>query len=276
MTATQTGTSTGTTPGIADAAATTPAQARARYRDGLVASTSGWASGYTQANLVVLPADWAYDMLLFGLRNPKPVPLLDVTDAGATNTVLAPDCDLRTDLPRYRVWRDGELVHEPTDVTDLWSEDLVTFLIGCSFSFENALLDAGVPVRNIEQGRNVSMYRTTMMCRPAGRLSGPLVVSMRPIPAGQVSTAVQVTARMPEVHGAPVHVGSPSSVGIDDLGEPDYGQAVEFHDGDVPVFWACGVTPQAALMASAPPFAITHAPGHMFITDVSDSRYRLP
>jgi len=276
MTATQTGTSTGTTPGIADAAATTPAQARALYRDGLVASTSGWASGYTQANLVVLPADWAYDMLLFGLRNPKPVPLLDVTDAGATDTVLAPDCDLRTDLPRYRVWRDGELVDEPTDVTDLWSEDLVTFLIGCSFSFENALLDAGVPVRNIEQGRNVSMYRTTTMCRPAGRLSGPLVVSMRPIPADQVPTAVQVTARMPEVHGAPVHVGSPSSLGIDDLGEPDYGQAVEFHDGDVPVFWACGVTPQAALMASAPPFAITHAPGHMFVTDVPDSRYRLP
>jgi len=276
MTATQTGTSTGTTPGIADAAATTPAQARALYRDGLVASTSGWASGYTQANLVVLPADWAYDMLLFGLRNPKPVPLLDVTDAGATDTVLAPECDLRTDLPRYRVWRDGELVDEPTDVTDLWSEDLVTFLIGCSFSFENALLDAGVPVRNIEQGRNVSMYRTTTMCRPAGRLSGPLVVSMRPIPADQVPTAVQVTARMPEVHGAPVHVGSPSSLGIGDLGEPHYGQAVEFHDGDVPVFWACGVTPQAALMASAPPFAITHAPGHMFVTDVPDSRYRLP
>src|SRR5215213_1008464 len=230
-----------------EAARATPAQARQRYREGLVAPTTGWAAGFTQANMVMLPQDWAWDMLLFGQRNPQPVPLLDVTDPGSVRTVLAADADLRTDLPRYRVWRDGELADEPTEVTDLWTDDLVAFLIGCSFSFETALLDAGVPVRNIEQGRNVSMYRTNRACRPAGRLSGPLVVSMRPVPAEHVVTAVQVTGRMPQVHGAPVHVGVPEALGIADLGAPDFGDPVEFADGDVPVFWACGVTPQAAL-----------------------------
>jgi uncharacterized protein YcsI (UPF0317 family) len=259
-----------------EAAQSTPAQARRLFHDGLVAPTTGWAAGFTQANLVMLPQDWAFDMLLFGQRNPRPVPLLDVTDPGATSSTLAPDADLRTDVPRYRVWRHGELVDEPTDVTDLWRDDLVTFLIGCSFSFETALLDAGVPVRNLEQGRNVSMYRTNTRCRPAGRLAGPLVVSMRPIPAAQVVTAVQVTARMPQVHGAPVHVGAPEALGIADLSTPDYGDPVHPHPGDVPTFWACGVTPQAALMASRPPFAITHAPGHMFITDVPDVAYRQP
>lgn len=251
-----------------------PAAARAAFRSGLAVPSSGWAPGHTQANLVVLPRDWAWDMLLFGQRNPQPVPLLDVTDAGSWETALSPGADLRSDLPRYRVWRDGELVGEPTDVTDLWTGDLVAFLIGCSFSFETALLDAGVPVRNIEQGRNVSMYRTDRQCRPAGRLSGPLVVSMRPVPGHLVATAVQVTARMPQVHGAPVHVGSPAALGIADLARPDFGDPVELADGDVPVFWACGVTPQAALMASRPPFAITHAPGHMFVTDVPDAVYR--
>src|SRR5919112_5188450 len=162
-----------------EAARATPAEARQRYRKGLVAPTTGWAAGFTQANMVMVPQDWAFDMLLFGQRNPQPVPLLDVTDPGSFRTVLAPDADLRSDLPRYRVWRDGELADEPTDVTDLWTDDLVAFLIGCSFSFETALMDAGVPVRNIEQGRNVSMYRTNRQCRSAGRLSGPLVVSMR-------------------------------------------------------------------------------------------------
>ena len=253
-----------------------PAAAREHYRAGLAVPSSGWAPGYTQANLVVLPQDWAYDMLLFAQRNPQPVPLLDVTDAGSSSTVLAPGADLRTDLPSYRGWRDGELVDEPTDVADLWREDLVAFLIGCSFSFETALLDAGVPVRNIEQGRNVSMYRTNRACRPAGRLSGPLVVSMRPVPGELVATAVQVTARMPQVHGAPVHVGAPGALGVADLARPDFGDPVEAADGDVPVFWACGVTPQAALMASRPPFALTHAPGHMFVTDVPDAVHRAP
>ena len=251
-------------------------EARRRYREGLVTPTSGEAAGYTQANLVVLPREWAYDMLLFAQRNPGPVPLLDVTDAGDWRTVLAPGADLRTDLPAYRVWRDGELVEERTEVTDLWGPDLVAFLIGCSFSFDTALSDAGIPVRNIDQGRNVSMYRTNVECRGAGRLSGPLVVSMRPIPGAQVAAAVQLTARMPQVHGAPVHVGSPAALGIADLARPDYGDPVDLEPDDVPVFWACGVTPQAALAASRPPFAITHAPGHMFVTDVPDADYRLP
>ena len=251
-----------------------PEDARLRFREGLAVPTTGWCDGWTQANLVVLPRDWAYDMLLFGQRNPQPVPLLDVTEPGSRSSVLAPGADLATDVPRYRVWRDGELVAEPTDVADLWTDDLVSFLIGCSFSFETALLDAGVPVRHIEQGRNVAMYRTDVACRPAGRLSGNLVVSMRPIPARQVTTAVQVTGRMPRVHGAPVHVGVPEAIGIHDLASPDFGDPIEAHAGDVPVFWACGVTPQAALMASKPPFAITHAPGHMLVTDVPDSDYR--
>jgi uncharacterized protein YcsI (UPF0317 family) len=255
---------------------TTPEQARGAFRAGTVTPTSGWCTGYTQANLVVVPRDWAWDMLLFAQRNPQPCPVLDVTDEGATATALAPGSDLRTDLPRYRVWHDGELVDEPADVTDLWRTDLVSFLIGCSFSFETALVEAGVPLRHVEQGRNVSMYRTARQCRPAGRLSGPLVVSMRPVPASLVPLAVQVTARMPDVHGEPVHVGAPQALGIDDLGEPDYGDPVVPEEGDVPVFWACGVTPQAALVASRPPFAITHAPGHMFVTDVEDAEYRRP
>ncbi len=260
----------------AQAAARAPAEARAAFRSGTVSPTSGWCGGFTQANLVVLPKDWAWDMLLFAHRNPKPCPLLDVTEPGSTSTTLAPEADLRTDLPRYRVWRDGELADEPADVAGLWRDDLVSFLIGCSFSFETGLLEAGVPLRHVQQGRNVSMYRTDRRCRPAGRLSGPLVVSMRPVPGSLVPRAVQVSARMPEVHGAPVHVGRPEALGIADLSRPDYGDPVETEDGDVPVFWACGVTPQAALMASRPPFAITHAPGHMFITDVADAEYRQP
>jgi uncharacterized protein YcsI (UPF0317 family) len=201
--------------------------------------------------------------------------VLDVTDSGSTATVLAPDADLRTDLPGYRVWRDGELVAEPSDVTGLWSADLVTFLIGCSFTFETALADARLPLRHIEQGRNVPMYTTNRRCRPAGRLHGPLVVSMRPMPADLVDTAIRLTGRMPAVHGAPVHVGNPAELGIADLGRPQFGDAVVAQPGDVPMFWACGVTPQAAVMASRPPFAITHRPGHMLITDRRDTDYRV-
>lgn len=256
-------------------ASMTPVEARRAFRSGEVSPTPGWCDGFTQVNLVVLPRDWAWDMLLFAQRNPKPCPVLDVVEDGATSPALAPDADLRTDLPLYRVWRDGELVDEPTDVVDLWRDDLVSFLIGCSFTFETALVEAGVPLRHVEQGRNVSMYRTARPCRPAGRLSGPLVVSMRPVPSSLVPVAVSASARMPQVHGAPVHVGSPDALGIADLDRPEFGDPVEFEQDDVPVFWACGVTPQAALMASRPPFAITHAPGHMFVTDAADHDYRM-
>lgn len=245
------------------------------FRNGTVASTAGWAPGYTQVNLVSVPQNLAYDLLLFTQRNPKPCPVLDVTDAGSVTSELAPDADLRTDLPRYRVWRDGELAEEPTQVTHVWRDDLITFLIGCSFTFEAALREAAVPLRHVEQNSNVPMYVTNRPCRPAGRLHGSLVVSMRPIPADMVATAVRVTAMTPAVHGAPVHVGAPESLGISDLTRPDFGDAVDVRDGDVPVFWACGVTPQVAVMASRPEFAITHAPGHMFITEVPDTAHRI-
>jgi uncharacterized protein YcsI (UPF0317 family) len=250
-----------------------PAEARERFRAGLRTPTAAWARGYAQANLVALPRDYALDFMLFAHRNPKPCPLLDVTDAGSPVTSLAPGADLRTDLPAYRVWENGECVAEPADVSGYWREDLMTFLIGCSFTFERALDAAGVPVRHVEQGRNVPMFVTSERCRPAGIFGGPLVVSMRPVPADLIPVAVSVTARYPAVHGAPVHTGSPADLGIADLAKPDFGDPVDFEDGDVPVFWACGVTPQVALTSARPPFAITHAPGHMLITDVRDEAY---
>jgi uncharacterized protein YcsI (UPF0317 family) len=252
----------------------TPDEARADFRAGAVSPTAGWSAGYTQANLISVPADYAFEVLLFAQRNPKPCPVLDVCESGQPTTALAPGADLRTDLPLYRVWRDGNLVEEVPQVTHVWRDDLVTFLIGCSFTFETALSAAGVPLRHVEAGSNVPMYVTDRICRPAGRIRGPLVVSMRPVPAGLVSTAVQVTVAMPAVHGAPVHIGPPEALGVADLAKPDFGDPVRLHEGDVPVFWACGVTPQAAVMASRLPFAISHAPGYMLITDVPDSAYR--
>ncbi|SHN46286.1 putative hydro-lyase [Cryptosporangium aurantiacum] len=248
---------------------------REQFRAGLVRPTAGLAPGVTQVNLIALPRDWAWDMLLYAQRNPQPCPVLDVSDPGVPSTVLAPDADLRTDLPLYRVWRDGALVEEAPDATAAWRDDLVAFLIGCSFTFESGLLAAGIEVRHIAAGSNVPMYRTNRECRPAGRLGGPLVVSMRPIPADRVSDAVRISGRYPAVHGAPVHVGDPDALGIPDLARPDYGDPVDVRPGEIPVFWACGVTPQAAVVASKVPYAVTHAPGHMFVTDTPDSRYQV-
>lgn len=231
--------------------------------------TAGLAPGFVQANLAILPREYAYDFLLFCQRNPRPCPLLEVTDAGSPEPAgVAPGADLRTDLPKYRIYKDGELADEVTDITPYWRDDLVAFLLGCSFTFEWALLDAGVPMRHIEQGRNVAMYRTSIACRPAGRFHGPMVVSMRPIPTALVPKAVTVTARFPMAHGAPVHIGNPTAIGIKDPGRPEWGDPQELGPGDVAVFWACGVTPQAVALASRPPFMITHSPGHMFITDL--------
>jgi uncharacterized protein YcsI (UPF0317 family) len=202
--------------------------------------------------------------------------VLDVTEPGdAEPKLVAPGADLRTDLPRYRVWKDGECVDEPTDVTGYWKDDLVAFLLGCSFTFEAALMEAKVPIRHIECGCNVPMYKTSIQTVPAGRLKGPLVVTMRPIPAGLIPRAVASTARFPAVHGAPVHVGEPGAIGIRDIGKPDFGDPVPVYEGELPVFWACGVTPQAALVASRVPFAITHAPGHMFVCSVKDADYAI-
>lgn len=256
-----------------DLSRATGADVRAACREGiLTAPTPGLALGYVQANLVILPRDWAFDFLLFCQRNPKPCPLLDVTEPGDTEAKLvAPGSDLRTDLPAYRVWKNGELVEDVTEVTRFWRDDLVSFVIGCSFTFENALLAAGVPVRHIEQNVNVPMYRTNIACKPAGRFNGPLVVSMRPLAPAQAVKATRVCSRFPRAHGAPVHFGEPSAIGIRDIDKPDYGDAVEIRAGEVPVFWACGVTPQAALEQAQPPFAITHKPGHMFLTDLKDT-----
>lgn len=253
----------------------TPAAVRAAIREGKWRRpTSGLALGHVQANMIILPREWAFDFLLYATRNPKPCPILDVTEPGDPEPrSIAPGADVRTDLPKYRVWRDGELVDEPDQILSLWRDDLVAFMIGCSFSFEGALLDAGISIRHMDEGVNVPMYLTNVPCVPAGRFSGNVVMSMRPVPHEQVSKAVMCTARFPAVHGAPMHIGSPEVIGVMDLARPDFGDAVTINEGETPVFWACGVTPQAAVMRSKPPFAITHAPGHMFIADKRDADY---
>jgi uncharacterized protein YcsI (UPF0317 family) len=251
-----------------------PQEVRAAIRTGSWdGPTAALAPGYTQANLVALPEADAFDFLRFCVANPRPCPVLEVCDPGSFSpSLFAVGADLRTDLPRYRVHRSGSVVDEVTDVLDVWRDDLVAFLIGCSFTFERALLAAELPVRHIEQGVNVPMYTTAVPCHPAGRFSGPLVVSMRPMTRKQAVRATEVTGRYTAVHGAPVHVGEPGRLGIDSLDSPSYGDPVEVRPGEVPVFWACGVTPQAVAAASRPELMITHAPGHMFVTDVRDEQ----
>jgi uncharacterized protein YcsI (UPF0317 family) len=245
-------------------------QARAAIRAGTwTAHTSGVARDQVQGNVVILPGVLAGDFLRYCQRNPKPCPLLAVAEPGHPMLPgLGADIDIRSDVPRYRVWRHGELVDEPTDIATLWRDDLVTFVIGCSFSFEQALLDAGLSMRHIEQQRNVAMYRTSIATERAGPFHGPLVVSMRPFKASAAIRAIQITSRFPGVHGAPVHIGDPSLIGIRDLARPDYGDAVDVMADELPLFWACGVTPQAAITQARPDFCITHAPGAMLITDL--------
>ncbi len=249
-----------------------PAQLRQEIRTGNFSGpTAGYCDGYAQANLVILPKKYAYDFLLFAQRNPRSCPLLEVTDAGSGElTYLAENTDIYTDIPKYRVYENGVPTGEFTDVSHLKRSDLVGFLIGCSFSFESELIEAGVPVRHIEEGKNVPMYLTNVPCKEAGIFSGNLVVSMRPVPYDKISTSVSVTAGMSRVHGAPLFIGDPEKIGISDINKPDFGDRVTIEAGEVPVFWACGVTPQAVLMKSCPDFAITHAPGHMFVSDVKN------
>lgn len=252
-----------------------PSEVRKLIRRGEIDSpTTGMCNGYAQGNLVVLPEQYAWDFLLFCQRNPKSCPLLEVAEAGSrTFSMFGADSDIAKDIPRYRIYEKGVLAGECTDVSEFFDKSkkkLVSFLIGCSFSFESALLEAEIPVRQIEEGVNVPMYNTSIPCVPAGIFSGNMVVSMRPIPQRQVPAAVAITAEMPRVHGAPVQIGYPEAIGITDVEKPDYGDMVTIREGEVPVFWPCGVTPQNVVMNSKPEFAITHAPGHMFITDVKN------
>ena len=251
-----------------------PVRVRQAARTGrLTGHTSGLAPGFVQANLAILPGDVAGDFLRFCQRNPKPCPLIGISEPGDPYLPeLGADLDIRTDVPRYRVWREGELVAEVPDLREVWRGDLTTFAIGCSFSFEEALLADGVPVRHIAEGRNVPMYRTSIPTRPAGPFHGPLVVSMRPLKAADAIRAIQITSRLPAVHGAPVHLGDPALIGIADLARPDYGEAVRVEPDEIPVFWACGVTPQSVVAAAKPAFAITHAPGCMLVTDLKNAR----
>jgi len=248
------------------------AEVRKRVRSGeWTGPTCGLALGYVQANLVVVPQELAFDFLLFCQRNPRPCPLLDVTDPGSAEPrQAAAGADLRTDLPRYCVYQRGELVEEPDDLRPLWRDDFVAFLVGCSFTFENALLEAGLPVRHLEMGCTVPMYRTRIPCVAAGRFAGPMTVSMRPMTPAQAVRAVQVCSRFPRAHGAPIHLGDPAAIGIRDLDRPDFGEPVELQPGEIPVFWACGVTPQTVAMHARPPLLITHKPGHMFVTNLRD------
>lgn len=245
-------------------------QVRLACRAGsLQGPTAGLAYGHVQGNLAILPQALAADFLRFCEANPRPCPVIGVSAPGNPRIpTLGLDLDICTDLPQYRVWQHGVLVDEPGSLQRWWREDLVSVVLGCSFSFEEALLEAGVPVRHIEQGRTVPMYRTSIACEPVGPFAGPMVVSMRPMRPAQAILAVQVTSRMPAVHGAPVHLGLPEGLGIADLGAPDYGEAVSVHADELPVFWACGVTPQSVIAAARPPFAITHAPGRMLVTDL--------
>ena len=254
-----------------------PRDARLAARNGTLGSnTAGLAPGFVQGNLVVLPKEYAADFLLFCQRNPKPCPLIGVSDAGSPFVpALGTDLDIRTDIPQYRVWRDGVLVEEPMSVSHVWRDDLVSFVIGCSFTFEEALIADGMTLRHIACGANIAMYRTNVPTQAAGVFAGPLVVSMRPLRPADAIRAIQITTRYPAVHGVPVHIGVPAAIGVADLAKPDYGEAVPVAADELPVFWACGVTPQAAIAAARIPFAITHAPGCMLVTDRPNRDYAL-
>jgi uncharacterized protein YcsI (UPF0317 family) len=252
-------------------------EARLACRTGQITGpTANIAPGYVQGNLAVLPEKLAASFHRFCQLNPKPCPIIGMSEVGNPSIpALGLDLDIRTDFPRYRIWRDGKLVEEPTDIMSQWRDDLVAFVIGCSFSFEEALMADGLAIRHIEQGRNVPMYRTNVPCAEAGPFAGPLVVSMRPFKPADAIRAVQITTRFPAVHGAPVHFGDPSQIGIPDIGKPDYGDAVSIRPGEVPVFWACGVTPQSIILQSRPDFAITHAPGSMLVTDRRNTEFAI-
>ncbi|TBR41592.1 putative hydro-lyase [Marinomonas agarivorans] len=253
----------------------TPAEVRNRIRSGeWQGNTSGVAAGFVQGNIVILPKAWADDFLRFCQVNPKPCPIVGMSDQSGDFLLPAvgDDVDIRTDVPSYKIFHNGQFSEEVTDIRSIWQDDLVTFVLGCSFSFEEALIADGLEVRNMTEGVNVPMYRTNIACRSAGPFSGTTVVSMRPMTPKDAIRAIQICTRFPSVHGAPLHFGDPAAIGIQNIHQPDFGDAVTIKEGEVPVFWACGVTPQVALEQAKPPFCITHSPGCMLVTDMRNSQ----
>ncbi len=249
-----------------------PEEVRALIRQGVIDfPTAGMAAGYAQANLVILPGKYAEDFREYCRKNPFPCPVLEICEGSPKTKLMAADGDITTDIPAYYIYRNGVLSEKRTDVSDLWQPDFTGFLIGCSFSFEEKLMKEGIGIRHIEQGRNVPMFKTSIQTEPAGPFYGPMVCSMRPMTPENAEKARQITEAMPNVHGAPAHIGDPALIGIDDPMKPDYGEAVDIYDGEVTVFWPCGVTPQAALENAKLPLVITHAPGNMFITDIPNA-----
>jgi uncharacterized protein YcsI (UPF0317 family) len=255
-----------------------PRAVRLAARSGAFAGvTAGLAPGYVQGNVCILPRAFAEDFRLYCERNPKPCPLIGVSAPGDPRLPeLGEDLDIRSDVPRYRVFRDGQLKGEVTDISDLWTDDMVAFAIGCSFSFEEALIDAGIPLRYVAEGKNVAMYLTNIETEPSGPFRGPMAVSMRPLSPENAKRAVEITSRYPRAHGAPVHIGRPELIGITDLDHPFAGDRIEVRPDELPVFWACGITPQAAVLRAKPPICVTHAPGHMLVTDMKNSAWALP
>lgn len=239
--------------------------------------TTGQAPNFVQGNLVILPRDWAYDFLLFAQRNPKPCPIIEVGEIGDPYThFIADQADIRTDIPRYRVYKEGKLIEERHDIRALWQDDWVFFILGCSFSFESGLIQAGLEIRHIAEKRNVPMYTTNIPCHAAGKFaSSPMVVSMRPFSSADALKAVTITREYPSVHGSPVHIGNPEGIGIKNINKPDFGDAVTIYPNEIPVFWACGVTPQMAAFVSKPPLMITHAPGYMFVGDLKNEAFKI-
>ncbi len=247
---------------------------RQQIRNGEFASpTSGAAGDLVQANVVILPKVYAFDFLLFAMRNQKSVPIIEVLENGRTESRYAPGSDIRTDVPKYRIYKDGELVETVLEIKDYWQDDFVTFLIGCSFTFEQAILKAGIPIKHMDEKKNVAMYNTSVQNKRAGIFQGEMVVSMRPFKSKYVEKVSEITGQFPNMHGTPVHIGTPEAIGISDLNTPDYGDAIAVAEDEVPVFWGCGVTPQNAALKAKPSMMISHEPGHMFITDINNKAY---
>ncbi len=248
---------------------------RKKIRDGEhTGPTSGIAGDKVQANLAILPKEYAFDFLLFAIRNSKPVPIIEVLEAGEFVSRYAKNSDIRTDIPQYNIYRNGELTETVSDIKKCWRDDFVTFLIGCSFTFEQAILDAGISIKHIDEGRNVAMYKTNIETEPAGGFKGNTVVSMRPFKKSLVDKVTEITNEFPNMHGGPVHAGDPKEIGIRNIDKPDYGDSIEIAEDEVPVFWACGVTPQNVVLNAKPEILISHAPGHMFITDINNEEYK--